>query len=116
MLSPSNRVVLLPCDREIMELAGLTEAEYREFVRQCRFESKIRPGMPTAIEPTTLAIISIVLGAGLFAAGTLLAPKPKTQNSKQVRLQGQISRDKILLAAQGMHLRQVLTVSRMLLN
>ena len=88
MLSPSNRVVLLPCDREIMELAGLTEAEYREFVRQCRFESKIRPGMPTAIEPTTLAIISIVLGAALYAAGTLLAPKPKTQSTKQVRLQG----------------------------
>ena len=43
MLSPSNRVVLLPCDREIIELAGLTESEYREFVRRCKFESKTPP-------------------------------------------------------------------------
>ena len=56
MLTPSNRVVLLPCDREIMELAGLTEAQYREFVRQCKFESKIRPGQPVALDPVTLGI------------------------------------------------------------
>lgn len=79
MLSPSNRVVLLPCDREIMELAGLTEAQYREFVRQCRFESKTRPGEPVALDPITLGLISIGVGAALFAAGTLLAPKQKSQ-------------------------------------
>ena len=79
MLSPGNRVILLPCDREIMELAGLTEAEYREFVRQCRFESKLRPGEPVALEPLTLGLILVGVGAALFTAGVLLAPKPKSQ-------------------------------------
>jgi len=82
MLTPSNRVVLLPCDREIMELAGLTEAQYREFVRQCRFESKIRPGQPVALDPVTLGIILVVAGAALYAAGTLLAPKQKSSVSQ----------------------------------
>ena len=81
MLSPGNRVILLPCDREIIELSGMTEAQYREFVRQCRFESKLRPGDPVALEPFTLGLILVATGAALFAAGTLLAPKQKSQKS-----------------------------------
>ena len=78
MLSPSNRVVLLPCDREIIELAGLTESEYREFVRRCKFESKIRPGTPVALDPITLGIILVAVGAATYAAGVLLTPKQKS--------------------------------------
>lgn len=81
MLTPSNRIVLLPCDREIMELAGLTESEYREFVRQCKFESKIRPGTPVALDPITLGIILVVTGALLYTAGVLLTPKPKSSTT-----------------------------------
>jgi hypothetical protein len=88
MLSPSNRVVLLPCDREIIELAGLTESEYREFVRQCRFESKIRPGTPVAIDPVTLGIILVVAGAAIYTAGVLLAPKPKSSVSQSGGVEG----------------------------
>ena len=83
MLSPSNRVVLLPCDREIIELAGLTESEYREFVRRCKFESKIRPGTPVAIDPVTLGIILIAVGAATYAAGVLLTPKQKSTSSAE---------------------------------
>ena len=83
MLSPNtgDRVVLLPCDREIIELAGLTESEYREFVRRCRFESKLRPGEPVALDPVTLGIILVAVGAATFAAGVLLTPKQKSQKS-----------------------------------
>ena len=86
MLSPGNRVILLPCDREIIELSGMTEAQYREFVRQCRFESKLRPGDPVALEPVTLGLILVAAGAALFAAGTLLTPKPKSQSAANPRL------------------------------
>lgn len=83
MLSPSNRVTLLPCDREIMELAGLTEPEYREFVRRCRFESRVRPGDPVALDPVTLGLILVGVGALTYTAGVLLSPKPKTQNNNR---------------------------------
>ena len=29
MLSPNNRIVLLPQDREIMDITGMSEEEYR---------------------------------------------------------------------------------------
>ena len=43
MLSPNDgsRIVLLPEDKELIKLAGWTEAEYREFVRYCKSASRI---------------------------------------------------------------------------
>ena len=38
MLSPDNRIVLLPQDREIMDITGMSEEEYRWFVRECSQE------------------------------------------------------------------------------
>lgn len=89
MLSPNRQVVLLPCDREIIELAGLTESEYREFVRRCKFESKIRPGQPVALDPVTLGAVLLAVGAATFAAGVLLTPKPKsTATTERGGIQG----------------------------
>ena len=75
MLSPGNRVILLPCDREIMELRSYRSWHVRT---QCRFESKIRPG--EALDPVTLGLVLIGVGAALFAAGTLLTPSPRPNN------------------------------------
>ena len=88
MLSPNDgsRIVLLPCDKEIIALSGMTESEYREFVRRCRFESKIRPGDPVALDPVTLAVIQLVIGVALVAASVLLTPKPKTQSRNKAQL------------------------------
>ena len=43
MLSPSNRIVLLPQDREIMDITGMSEEEYRWFVRECYKNTKAPP-------------------------------------------------------------------------
>ena len=82
MLSPNSgdRIVLLPCDREIIELAGITEKEYREFVRHCRFNSKIRPGTPVAIG-LDIVLLQIGIALVLSAAAYLLTPKPSAQRS-----------------------------------
>ena len=79
MLSPNDgsRIVLLPEDKQLIELAGWTEAEYREFVRYCKSESRIRPGEPVAIGLDIILLqigISLVLAAAAYA----LTPKPKT--------------------------------------
>ena len=81
MLSPSDRVVFLPQDREIMDITGLSEQQYRWFVRECYKNCKLRPGEPVALEPLTLALINIAIGILLTAASMLLAPKPKDQEA-----------------------------------
>ena len=82
MLSPSSRIVLLPQDREIMDITGMSEEEYRWFVRECYKNHKLRPGEPVALEPGTISLILTIVGVLLQVAGTLLAPKPKDQESK----------------------------------
>lgn len=93
MLSPSspNRVVLLPQDREIMEITGLTEDQYRFFVRQAILHSKLRPGEPVAFELITFAI-TLIVGIALSAISSLLAPKPQVRKTPTVEtrnVQGQ---------------------------
>ena len=82
MLSPSNRVVLLPQDREIMDIMGMSESEYRWFVRECYKNTKLRPGEPVALDPITLSLINLAIGLLLTAVATLLTPKPKDQETK----------------------------------
>ena len=77
---------LLPCDREIIELAGITEKEYREFVRHCRFNSKIRPGTPVAVG-LDLLLLQIGISLVLAAAAYLLTPKPKGRQAANARLE-----------------------------
>jgi len=93
MLSPnsSNRVVLLPQDRAIMEITGLTEDQYRFFVRQAILHSKLRPGEPVAFELVTFAV-TLIIGIVLSAISSLLAPKPQVRKTPTVEtrnVQGQ---------------------------
>lgn len=80
MLSPNDgsRIVLLPEDKELIRLAGWSEQEYREFVRYCKSESKIRPGEPVAIG-LDIILLQIGIALVLAAASYALTPKPKTQ-------------------------------------
>ena len=63
MLSPNNRIVLLPQDREIMDITGMSEEEYRWFVRECYKHQKVRPGEPVASPLNFLSILAIGRGS-----------------------------------------------------
>ena len=92
MLSPksSDRVVLLPQDYEIIQLTGMTEEQYRWFVRQGILHSKLRPGEPVALEPLTIAAIQLVIGIALAYLSTLLVKTPPEQKTPETReVQGQ---------------------------
>ena len=42
MLTPNRPIALLPQDRQIMELTGMSEKDYRFFMRQTILHSKLR--------------------------------------------------------------------------
>ncbi len=79
MLSPNTRIVLLPQDREIIQLTGMSEEEYRWFIQECYKNSKLRPGEPVAIEPVTISLILTGVSLLLSAVSMLLTPKPKDE-------------------------------------
>ena len=86
MLSPSNnRVVLLPQDREIMGITGMSQEQYVFFCRQAILHSKLRPGEPVALEPLTIILINLAIGLVLSAATILLTPKPQVRKAPDVR-------------------------------
>lgn len=71
------RIVLLPQDREIMEITGFTAEQYRDFCLQCYKASRSIPGdQPTAFDPITFAI-TLIIGLALSYVATLLAPRPQ---------------------------------------
>ena len=77
MLSPNtDRIVLLPQDLELIEILGITPAEYRKFCRDCQLNSRLRPGEPTAFLIIPF-LIQLVIGVALSLLASLLAPKPK---------------------------------------
>ncbi len=88
MLNPDRPIALLPQDRQIMQLTGMSEKEYRFFVRQTIMHSKLRPGEPTAfLDPVTASIvINLVIGLALTAASVLLAPKPRQQEAGEANI------------------------------
>ena len=92
-LSPkaSHQVVLLPQDREIMALTGLSESEYRQFVRDIQKYSRIKPGTIVNIGVDVL-LLYLVIGAALSYGATLLMPKPRQPQQANVTtntIQGQ---------------------------
>ena len=76
MLSPNDgsRIVLLPEDKQLIELAGWTEAEYREFVRVARGKSRIQPGTPVAaLVPPGPAAFNPWVAAAYLIVGVALS-------------------------------------------
>ena len=65
-----------------MDITGMSEEEYRWFVRECYKNSKLRPGEPVALEPFTISLILTAVSILLSAAAMLLTPKPKDQENK----------------------------------
>ena len=92
MLSPNTRVVFLQQDKEIMDITGMSEAEYRWFVRECVNKAKVRPGEPVALGFWATVGINLVIGILLTAASALLTPKPKdneTKGAEEETIEGQ---------------------------
>lgn len=85
MLSPNDRpIVLLPQDRELIEILGLTEGEYRQFLRESAKRSRIEPGKPTAfIDFGLVALIFTVIGLLLNVAAQFF--KPKSSRPAEIR-------------------------------
>ena len=77
---------LLPYERDLIQVLGFSEQEYREFASEV--SRKLREadfkGQPTA-DAITISIVSLVIGLALTAASVLLAPKPKQFNQKERR-------------------------------
>ena len=89
MLSPKNHIVLLPQDREILDITGMSEEQYRWFLKQAVLYSKVKPGEPTAF---LNFVIPLVIGIALQAAAALLSPRRAPQQQKrkeQQRIGGQ---------------------------
>ena len=88
MLNPKAPIVFLPQDREIMGITGMSEEDYRWFVRQSIARSKLRPGEPVAFLDFG---ISLIIGIALSAAAALLAPKPPERETprEEKRVGGQ---------------------------
>lgn len=91
ILTPSDRqIVLLPQDRELMAMLGLSEAEYRYFLKECIKHSRIEPGLPVNFELVTF-LVTLAVGALLsLLSAFLFRPKiPRPVDIRQTSLPGQ---------------------------
>lgn len=79
----SRRLPLLPFERQLIQIIGCTEEEYRRFAQEAEFRSRLRPASYEHIpdircDPLTISIISLAIGLASTAASYFLAPRPKT--------------------------------------
>ena len=68
-----------------MDITGMSEEEYRWFVRECYKNSKLRPGEPVALGPLGIALINLAVSLLLSAAAMLLAQSLKTKRHKHLK-------------------------------
>lgn len=81
MLSPrKSRVILLPEDRELINLLGWEEDQYRYFVKQASTFNDIRPGEPTAFLIIPF-LIKLTIGLALSYLGNLLTRRQSSANA-----------------------------------
>ena len=85
MLTPKRQFVLLPKDREIMAATGMTEEEYRWFVKEAIRSSKIRPSDPVALTGIELFFINLALSLLLAGVSYLLTPKPSEEKDNELK-------------------------------
>ena len=62
-----------------MAITGLSESEYRQFVRELKRYSRIEPGTIVNLTGFEIILINLVIGAALSYAATLLVPRAKPQ-------------------------------------
>ena len=80
---------LLPYERELIEIAGCTEEEYRAFTEEARRRSLTRPAgyehVPDVNNGFVVPIlINLAIGIALTAVGALLAPKPGADDRNEI--------------------------------
>ena len=81
-------IALLPQDREIMDITGLNEQQYRSFVLECYRTGTLKPGEPTNFLVIPF-LIQLTIGVALAYLATLLAPKaPEQEKQKDRRTTG----------------------------
>jgi hypothetical protein len=85
------RLPLLPYERQLIEILGISREEYEQFAEQTWHASRIRPAGYEHIpdircDPvTTGALISLAIGLATTAVSYFLAPKPKPLSSSRSR-------------------------------
>ena len=99
------RSKLLPYEKQLLDLAGITENEYRYFAQEAQRRSAVRPAEYAHIpdirnDALTIAIVSLVIGVASTAASFLLAPKPRAPQLAAARRQSpgssQLNLDSVL--------------------
>ncbi len=92
MLSPNDGdwIPLLPQDRQIMEITGMDEKQYRAFMRETMLRHGIKPGDPVAFDLISFAVV-LIIGIVLSALSSLLfrKPQPKQPEYETNTVQGQ---------------------------
>lgn len=88
------RLPLLPYERQLIEMLGISREEYEQFVEQTWRASRTRPAEYANIpdircDPSggalTTALVSLAIGLATTAVSYFLTPKPKTQNQPKFR-------------------------------
>ena len=79
---------LLPYEKDLVQLLGCSEAEYRKLLRFNQLFKKPRPAeydhIPEVVnDPTTAIIVNLVVGLALTATAALLAPKPQIEEQPE---------------------------------
>lgn len=77
---------LLPADRYIADLLGLSEEQYRYYMAEVRRRAAAgpQPAYTNEINITTL-VVGLLINAGLTIVSLLLAPKPRQSQAPQLR-------------------------------
>lgn len=93
MLTPRQRLrPLMRHDRELMQILGCTEKEYRWYMREClRFSrqsaSSSDPQAFLGLDPVTLFFVNLAIGLLFSVASYLLTPRPPSgSRSPDVRI------------------------------
>ena len=86
----TKRLPLLPYEKQLIELLGCSEEEYRRFAAEAQRRGMIRPAEYDHIpdirnDPLTVAIISLVVGLASTALSLLMQPKIPSADDRGVR-------------------------------
>ena len=78
---------LLPYEKDLIQLLGCSEAEYKTLLRFNNLLERTRPAgydhIPDVVNsPTTAIIVNLVIGLALTAASVLLTPKPQIDDQR----------------------------------